>query len=49
MNPFTAQLAAERIRDMQTGRRTSRVVRRGTVRAWFSRNQLGPTHNYVPR
>lgn len=49
MNPFTAQLAAEHIRDLQAGRRTSRVVRRRPVRRWIGRTQLGPTHNYVHR
>ena len=49
MNPFTAQLAAERIRDLRIDRRTTRVVRRRAVRNWIARNQLGPTHNYVHR
>jgi len=49
MNPFTAELAAERIRDLRTNRRTGRAVRRGTVRSWIARNQLGPTPNYVDR
>jgi hypothetical protein len=49
MNPFTAQLAAERIRDLRADRRTSRGARRRSVRNWIVRNQLGPTHNYVYR
>ena len=49
MNPFTAELAAEHIRDLQSGWHTSRVVRRRPVRRWIGRTQLGPTNNYVPR
>lgn len=49
MNPFTAHLAAERIRDLQTPRRPSRVGRSRALRTWIARNQLGPTHNYVHR
>ena len=48
MNPFTAELAAERIRDMQADRHTTRVVRRRrAVRSFIARNQLGPSHNVV--
>lgn len=47
MNPFTAELAAEHIRDLQNARRTSRVARRRSVRRWIGRTQLGPAHNYV--
>jgi len=48
MNPFIAQLATERMRDLRGDYRSTRVVRRRRpVRSFISRSHLGPTHNYV--
>jgi hypothetical protein len=51
MNPFTAQLAQERIRDMHrtAGRLRASHAARDAVARWFARAQLGPVNNYVTR